>query len=68
MPVTLTESAIADSLAMIADSESMDALKKAFGAAYKAAEHVSDAKAQALFEQAKDKRKTHLQNEIISQA
>lgn len=67
-PAKLTESAVADYLAMIGDAESMDALKKAFCAAYKAAEHVSDAKAQAAFEQAKDKRKTHLNNEITSQA
>ena len=67
-PASLTQSAVADFIATINDSESMDALKKAFGAAYKAAEHVSDAKAQAAFEQAKDKRKTHLQNELTSQA
>lgn len=63
----LAESAVADYMAMISDSESMDALKKAFGAAYKAAEHVSDAKAQARFEQAKDKRKTQLMQEIAAQ-
>lgn len=63
----LAESAVADYITMISDSESMDALKKAFGAAYKAAEHVSDAKAQARFEQAKDKRKTHLTQEIAAQ-
>jgi len=56
----LAESAVADYITMITDSESMEALKKSFGAAYKAAEHVSDAKAQAKFEQAKDKRKTQL--------
>ena len=57
---TLAESAVADCITMINDSESMEALKKSFGAAYKAAEHVSDAKAQAKFEQAKDKRKSQL--------
>lgn len=56
----LAESAVTDYITMINDSESMEALKKSFGAAYKAAEHVSDAKAQAKFEQAKDKRKTQL--------
>lgn len=67
-PVTLTEGAVADYLAMIGDADSMDALKKAFGAAYKAAEHVSDAKAQAQFEQAKDKRKQQLTDELTAQA
>lgn len=67
-PVTLTESAMADYLAMIGDADSMDALKKAFGAAYRAAEHVSDAKAQAVFEQAKDKRKNQLTTEMTGQA
>lgn len=57
---SLAESAVTDYINMINDSESMEALKKSFGAAYKAAEHVSDAKAQAKFEQAKDKRKTQL--------
>lgn len=65
---SLTESAIADYLAMIGSSASMDALKKAFSAAYKAAEHVGDAKAQAVFESAKDQRKTTLSQEITSQA
>ena len=64
----LTESAIADYLAMIGEADTMDTLKKAFGTAYKAAEHVSDAKAQAVFEQAKDKRKTQLSTEITGQA
>ena len=63
----LSDNAIADYLAMIGDAESMESLKKAFGAAYKAAEHVSDADAQAKFGQAKDKRKTQLQTEIASQ-
>ena len=63
----LTESAVADFITMISDAGSMDALKKAFGAAYKAAEHVADAKAQAQFEQAKDKRKLQLTQEIAAQ-
>jgi len=66
-PVTLSDSAVADYLAMISDADSMDALKKAFGSAYKAAEHVADAKAQAVFEQAKDKRKNKLTQEITAQ-
>lgn len=56
----LAESAVTDYITMINDSDSMEALKKSFGAAYKAAEHVSDAKSQAKFEQAKDKRKSQL--------
>lgn len=66
--VTLADNAVADFLATINDAQDMDALKKAFSVAYKAAEHVSDAKAQAKFEQAKDQRKTAIQNEITSQA
>ena len=67
-PVTLTDNTVADFLTTINDAKDMDALKKAFSVAYKAAEHVSDAKAQAKFEQAKDQRKTSIQNEITSQA
>lgn len=64
----LTESAVADFLTTINESKSMDELKKAFGTAYKAAEHIGDAKSQARFESAKDQRKTALTNEITSQA
>lgn len=64
----LTDSAKADFLTTINESESMDALKKAFQIAYRAAEHVGDTSAQAAFEQAKDKRKTHLQTELTAQA
>ena len=64
----LTDSAIADFLTTINESDSMDALKKAFQIAYRAAEHVSDASAQAAFEKAKDARKTYLQTELTAQA
>lgn len=64
----LTETAIADFLTTISEAESMDALKKAFQIAYRAAEHVSDASAQAAFENAKDARKKHLQAELTAQA
>lgn len=64
----LTDSAIADFLTTINESDSMDALKKAFQIAYRAAEHVGDASAQAAFEKAKDARKTYLQNELTAQA
>lgn len=64
----LTDNTVAGFLTTISDAKDMDALKKAFSVAYKAAEHVSDAKAQAKFEQAKDQRKTAIQNEITSQA
>lgn len=67
-PQELTVSAVTDFLAAINDAEDMDALKRAFSVAYKAAEHFSDAKAQASFEHAKDQRKAAIQNEIISQA
>ena len=67
-PVTLTDNTVSDFLTTISDAKDMDSLKKAFSVAYKAAEHVSDAKAQAKFEQAKDQRKTAIQNEITSQA
>ncbi len=64
----LTDSAIADFLTTINESESMDALKKAFQIAYMAAEHVGDASAQAAFKKAKDDRKTYLQTELTAQA
>lgn len=64
----LTDSAIADFLTTINESDSMDALKKAFQVAYRAAEHVSDASAQTAFEKAKDTRKTYLQTELTAQA
>lgn len=61
-PQVLSESAITDFLTSINDAKDMDALKKAYSTAYKAAEHISDSKAQELFERAKDKRKTAIQN------
>ena len=64
----LTDSAIADFLTTINESDSMDALKKAFQIAYRAAEHVGDASAQAAFEKAKDSRKIYLQTELTAQA
>ena len=64
----LTDSAIADFLTTINESDSMDALKKAFQIAYRAAEHIGDASAQAAFEKAKDSRKTYLQTELTAQA
>lgn len=63
----LNEGAVADLLATIGDAKDIDALKKAFSVAYKAAEHVSDAKAQARFEHAKDQRKTAIQNQFAAQ-
>ena len=67
-PQQLAENAIADFMAAIGDAGDMESLKKAFGAAYKAATHIGDTKAAAQFERAKDARKTALQNEITSQA
>lgn len=64
----LTDSAIADFLTTINESDSMDALKKAFQIAYRSAEHVSDTSAQAAFVKAKDARKTYLQTELTAQA
>lgn len=64
----LTDSAIANFLTTINESDSMDALKKAFQIAYRAAEHVGDASAQAVFETHKDARKTYLQTELTAQA
>lgn len=67
-PQQLAENAVADFTASIGDASDMEALKKAFGAAYKAANHIGDTKAANHFERAKDARKTELQNEITSQA
>ncbi len=64
----LTGSAVEDFITTISDSDSMDALKKAFATAFRAAEHVSDDAAAKRFEQAKDKRKQQLQDELTAQA
>jgi len=64
----LTGSAVEDFITTIRDSDSMDALKKAFATAFRAAEHVSDDAAAKRFDQAKDKRKQQLQDELTAQA
>lgn len=64
----LTGSAVEDFVTTINDADSMDALKKAFATAFRAAEHVSDDAAAKRFEQAKDKRKQQLQDELTAQA
>lgn len=64
----LTGSAVEDFITTINDADSMDALKKAFATAFRAAEHVSDDEAVKRFEQAKDKRKQQLQDELTAQA
>lgn len=64
----LTESAVIDFLTTINEADSLDALRKAFQTAYRAAEHVSDTAASGRFEKAKDARKTFLQNDVTSQA
>jgi hypothetical protein len=64
----LAEGTVAHHLAKITLAKSMDDLKGAFAAAYKAADQSGDAKAQAMFESAKDQRKVSLQNEIAAQA
>jgi hypothetical protein len=60
-PQQLTENAIADFMTAIGDAGDMEALKKAFGSAYKAATHIGDTRAANHFERAKDARKTELQ-------
>ena len=57
----LTEQQIADHKAAIEAAADMDALKKAFGAAYKAATTIHDADAEKAFTQAKDARKEVLE-------
>lgn len=56
---TLTDSAVADFVATISGSETMDALKEAFAGAYRAAEIALDDKAKAAFEKAKNERKQY---------
>ena len=55
----LTDSAVADSVATISRAETIDALKQAYAVAYKAAESVSNDKAKASFEKAKNERKQY---------
>ena len=64
----LTGSAIEDFVTTISDADSMDDLKKAFVTAVRAADHVSDEAAKTRFEQAKDKRKQQLTDELTAQA
>ncbi len=59
-PLKVSEKTFADHMAAIESAESMDALKTAFSAAYKAAEALKDSHAMALFSDAKDKRKAEL--------
>jgi len=56
---TLTDSAVADFVATISGSETMDVLKNAFAEAYRAAEIALDDKAKASFEKAKNERKQY---------
>jgi hypothetical protein len=63
----LTASAVADFITTIKDSADMEALKRSFATAYRAAEHVGDTKAAVLFEKAKDDRKTSL-TDLAAQA
>ena len=67
-PQKLTGSAIEDFVTTISDADSMDDLKKAFVTAVRAADHVSDEAAKTRFEQAKDKRKQQLTDELTAQA
>ena len=56
---TMTDSAVADFVATISGSETMDVLKNAFAEAYRAAEIALDDKAKASFEKAKNERKQY---------
>lgn len=66
-PVMLTDSSVVDCLNTIMEADTMEALKKAYAAAVRGAEHVGDEKAKARFIAAKDKRKSALEQEITSQ-
>lgn len=57
----LDDQAVADNLAKIAESASMDDLKTAHAAAYKAAQAVGDSEAIKRFTAAKDKRKSEIE-------
>lgn len=56
---TLTDSAVADFVATISGSETMDVLKNAFAEAHRAAEIALDDKAKASFQKAKNERKQY---------
>jgi hypothetical protein len=58
---TLTEQQIADHKAAIESAADMDALKKAYSAAYKAATAIKDIDAEAQFTKGKDARKDALE-------
>lgn len=59
-PPKVDEKLIADHMAAIESADSMDALKTAFTAAYKAAESLKDSHAMAILTDAKDARKNAL--------
>lgn len=67
-PQKLTESAVADFVAAIKDSADLEALKKAFGVAYKAAQHIGDTDSQDRFKAVYESRKTFFETAIASQA
>lgn len=59
-PPKVDEKVLADHMSAIESADSVDALKAAYTAAYKAAESLKDSHAMALFSDAKDKRKAEL--------
>lgn len=61
-PPKVDETVLADHMAAIESADSLDALKTAFTAAYRAAETMRDAHAMAILADAKDARKDQLTN------
>ena len=64
----LTDNAVADFIATIKDTKSLDELKHAFGIAYKAAGHISDADSQDKFKAVYESRKAYFETATTSQA
>lgn len=62
---TLSESAVKDLLLTINEADTVDTLKEAYAAAYKASHAICDAEASKQFEKAKDARKLALSKKVV---
>ncbi len=67
-PAKLTDNAVADFVTTIKEASDLESLMKAFGIAYKAAQHIGDTISQDKFKAVYESRKSYFETEITSQA
>lgn len=67
-PAKLTDNAVADFVTTIKEASDLESLMKAFGIAYKAAQHVGDTIRQDKFKAVYESRKSYFETEMTSQA